>query len=153
MSSRLTAANEEKKKSIKHWAFASLMKIMMSFERRRNEMINLNDVNRFFVYLTSFHVFWASFVASNTTFRWVIRRIFRMIRFLITFAFFQTWSVCFVLISWATSSSWNVLQTWFARVRVRLHASSKSEMTRADVLNFEINAFMTSVIAEQTNLM
>ncbi len=152
MSSRLTAANEKKKKSIKHWTFALLMRIMMSFERRKNEMIYLNDVDRFFAHLTSFHVFWAFFVASNTTFRWVIRRIFRMIRFLMTFAFLQTWNACSVLISWATSSSWNVLRAWFARIHVRLHASSKSKMTRSDVLNFEINAFMTSAIAEQTNL-
>jgi hypothetical protein len=85
----LTATNERKKKSIKHWAFAFLVRIMMSSERRKNEIMSLNDVERFFVHLTSFHVFWAFFMTLNTTFRWMIWRIFRMIRFLMTFAFLQ----------------------------------------------------------------
>jgi hypothetical protein len=152
MSSRFAATKERKNEFIRHWILAFLMRIMMSSERRRNEMMSLNDVERFFAHLINFHVFWASSIALNTTFRWVIRRIFRMIRFLITFVFLQTWSACSVLIFWATSSSWNDLRTWFARICVRLHVSSKSKMTRADVLNFEINASMTSVIAEQTNL-
>jgi hypothetical protein len=151
MSSRLTATNEKKKKSIKHWIFIFLMRVMMSFERRRNEIMSLNDVERFFAHLTSFHVFWTFSMTLNTTFRWMIQRIFRMIRFLMTFAFLQIWRVCFVFF-WATSSSWNVLRAWFARVRVKLHASSNSKMTRIDVLNFDVNASITSVIVEQTNL-
>jgi hypothetical protein len=152
MSSRFAATNEKKNEFIKHWIFAFLMKIMMSSERRRNEMMSLNDVARFVAHLISFHVFWASSIALKTTFRWIIRRIFRMIRFLIARAFLQIWSVCSVFL-WTTSSSWNVLRAWFARVRVRLHASSKSKMTRIDALNFEVDASMTSVIAKQTNLM
>jgi hypothetical protein len=96
MSSRFAATNERKNEFIKHWVFAFLMKIMMSFKRRRNEMMSLNDVARFFAHLINFHVFWASSIALNTTFRWMIRRIFRMIRFLIARVFFQIWSVCFV---------------------------------------------------------
>jgi hypothetical protein len=153
MSSRFAATKKRKNEFIKHWAFAFLMKIMMSFERRKNEMMSLNDVKRFFVHFASFYVFWTSSIALNTTFRWVIRRIFRMIRFLMILAFLQTWSACSVLIFWATSSSWNDLRIWFVRVRVKLHASSKSKMTRVDVLNFEINALIASAIAEQTNLM
>jgi hypothetical protein len=99
MSSKLTAIDEKKKKSIKHWIFVFLMKIIMSFKRRRNEMMNLKDVERFLAHLTSFHVFWAFLMTLNTTFSWVIRRIFRMIRFLMTFAFFQTWNACSVLTS------------------------------------------------------
>ncbi len=152
ISSRLTATSERKNEFIKHWALAFLMRIMMSFERRRNEVMSLKNVDRFFAHLASFHVFWASSMTLNTAFRWMIRRIFRIIRFLIVLAFLQIRSVCFVFF-WATSSSWNVLRAWFARVRVRLHASSKSEMTRTVVLNFEINALMISAIAEQTNLM
>jgi hypothetical protein len=152
MSLRFAATRKEKNESIKHWIFAFLMRVMMSFERRKNEIMSLNDVERFFAHFASFHVFWAFSIALNTTFRWVIRRIFRMIRFLMILIFLQTWSVCSVLIFWATSSSWNDLRTWFVRVRVRLHASSKSKMTRIDVLNFEVDAFMTFVIAEQTNL-
>jgi hypothetical protein len=110
MSSRLTATNEKKKKSIKHWTFAFLMRVMMSFERRKNKIMSLNDVERFFVHLTSFHVFWAFSMTLNTTFRWVIRRIFRMIRFLMILAFLQIWRVCSVFF-WATSSFWNVLRT------------------------------------------
>jgi hypothetical protein len=151
ISSRLIATNEKKNEFIKHWIFAFLMRIMMSFERRKNEMMNLKNVDRFFAYLVSFHVFWAFSMTLNTAFRWMIRRIFRIICFLIVVAFLQIRSVCFVSF-WTTSSSWNVLQVWFARVCVRLHASSKSKMTRIDALNFEINAFMTSAIVEQTNL-
>ncbi len=104
ISSRFAAANEKKNEFIRHWILAFLVRIMMSSERRKNEMMSLNDVDRFFVHLTSFHVFWAFFVASNTTFRW-------MIRFLMILVFLQTWNVCFVLIFWATSSAWNVLRT------------------------------------------
>jgi hypothetical protein len=151
---RRNSLRQMKKKNefIKHWAFAFLMKVLMSFEQRRKEMMNLNDVERFFAHLISFLVFWAFSIALNTTFRWVIRRIFRMIRFLIAFAFLQIWSVCSVFL-WTTSSSWNVLRTWFVRMRVRLNASSKSKMTRVDALNFEINAFMIFAITKQTNLM
>jgi hypothetical protein len=151
ITSRFATTNENKKKSIKHWIFAFLMRVIMFFERRRNDVINLNDVERFFAYLTSFHVFWASSITSNTAFRWMIRRVFRIIRFLIAFVFLQIWSVCFVF-SWTTSSSWNVLRAWFARIRVKLHFSSNSKMTRIDVLNFEINAFMISTIAMQINM-
>jgi hypothetical protein len=99
MSSRFAATKEKKNEFIKHWVFVFLMKIMMSFKRRKNEMMNLNDVERFFVHLINFHVFWAFSIALNTTFRWMIRRIFRMIRFLMILAFFQTWNACSVLIS------------------------------------------------------
>ncbi len=112
ISSRFVATSEEKKKSIKHWVFAFLMKIMMSSKRRKKDVIDLNDVKRFFAHFASFHVFWAFSIASNTAFRWMTRRVFRIIRFLMTFVFFQIWSVWFVFF-WATSSSWNVLLTWF----------------------------------------
>ncbi len=104
ISSRLIATNEKKNEFIKHWIFAFLMRIMMSFERRKNEVMSLKSVDRFFAHLASFHVFWASSMTLNTASRWVIRRIFRIIRFLIVFAFLQIRSVCFVF-SWTTSSS------------------------------------------------
>jgi hypothetical protein len=89
ISSRFATTSERKKESIKHWILVFLMKVIMSFERRKNDMISLNDVRQFFAHLTSFHVLWASFIASNTTFRWMIQRVFRMIRFLIAFIFFS----------------------------------------------------------------
>ncbi len=96
MSFKFVATNEKKNKLIKHWVFVSLMKVMMLFERRKKKVVNLNDVKRFFAHFANFHVFWAFLIASNIAFRWVTRRIFRIINFLINFAFFQIWSVWFV---------------------------------------------------------
>jgi hypothetical protein len=87
ISSRLIATNEEKNEFIKHWVFAFLMRIMMSFERRKNEVMSLKSVDRFFTHLISFYVFWAFSMTLNTAFRWMIRRIFRIIRFLISLFF------------------------------------------------------------------
>jgi hypothetical protein len=97
MSSKIAAANEKKNEFIKHWVLAFLMKVMMLSKRRRNEVMNLNDVERFFVHLTSFHVFWASSMTLNTTFRWIARRILRIVCFLMILALLHVCSVCSVL--------------------------------------------------------
>jgi hypothetical protein len=68
------------------------------FERRWTIVCLFDAFSRFL------SVFWAFFNASNTTFWWMICRIFRIIRFLIAFVFLQIWSVCFEFF-WTTNLS------------------------------------------------
>jgi hypothetical protein len=121
------------------------MKIIVSFWRRRYDVMNLNDVARFFAHLTSFHVFWTFSIASIIAFRWWARNVFRIVRFLTILTLLHVWSVCSVFF-WATSSFWNAFRTWFVRIRVRLHASSKSKIARIEILNFEMNVLRDVII-------
>ncbi len=57
MSSRFAATSEKKKNLIKHWVFVFLINIIILFKQRKNDVINLNDVKRFFTHLTSFTFF------------------------------------------------------------------------------------------------
>jgi hypothetical protein len=51
-------------------------------------MTDLNEISRFLIHLTNFHVFWASFIIFFIVFRWFRRRIFLINRFLFANAFF-----------------------------------------------------------------
>ena len=96
ISSMLISVNDEKKNSFKQCVLFVIVKAVVSFDLRNDDILNLKRILLFFAHLINFHVFWAFFVVFSTVFRWFFLRIL----FIFLFLLFLTFFIRFELFLW-----------------------------------------------------
>ena len=97
ISSILTSVNDEKKNSFKQCALFVFVKVVLSFDLRSDDMLNLKRIFLFFAHLINFHVFWAFSVVSSTAFRWFLFRTLFIVLFLLFLTFFHAFWASFMI--------------------------------------------------------
>ena len=141
----MIAAEKKKNSSIKHWILFHLMNVVMPSRFLKNEMLGLNGMLLFFVYLTSFHVFWASSVVFFKLFLCVFCRTL-WISFFLCFIALRFFFKSFEMIFWSFARKvfWSFFLIWFAWLWMFLHWSLNFDVAFVSMKNLSVELMIAA---------